>query len=673
MGNDVDPPAQDHPHSRLLRSVLRAAGAFGFKAVGALRRKGAGLRAGRVWLLAIAHALLFAAVYWLAFLLRFDFQVPPRDLGIYLQSLPWLLSVKLAVFYLTGHFHGWWRYVTFADLVALIRATVLSLLAMAAINFFGLFGLTLRVPRSILILDALVGLVVLGSLRSSWRIFREHFWPVIKARKYRNALLVGTDEASAILAHQMQALTQLPCRILGLLATNGDEKRGQLGRIPVLGHMEEVEKIAAACNATDVFVVAGALPGAQLRRLMTICREADLNLKIVPDYHARLHGDRHVPIRNIEINDLLGREPVRLDCREIAGLLEGRSAMVTGAGGSIGSEICRQAILFGPRELVLVGRGENRIFDVERELRSAARPTTLHAYIADVTDEVRMRCLFARHRPEVVFHAAAHKHVPLMEANVAEAVRNNVLGTKRLADLAHQFGVKSFVFISTDKAVHPSSVMGATKQLAERYVHALAQQSPTRFSAVRFGNVLGSAGSVVPLFQDQIRRGGPITVTDPRMTRFFMTIPEASQLVLQAAAMGRGGEIFVLEMGLPIRIVDLAADLIRLSGLPEEAIEIVYTGLRPGEKLYEQLYFEDEATLPTAHEKVRVAYHRPYAVEEVDRAIGELLELAGQSDDVIRRKLQEVIPEYRCPAAANGQPDDADPPRRPVAEPHGAA
>jgi FlaA1/EpsC-like NDP-sugar epimerase len=641
----------------------------------------AGLRTRRVWLLAMAHAVLFAAVYWLAYLLRFDFQVKPDELDRYLHTLPWLIGVKLAVFYLTGHFQGWWRYVTFADLVALIRATVLSLLAVAAINFFGVFGrLTFRIPRSVLILDALLGLMVLGSLRSSWRIFREHFWPVIKAKKYHNALLVGTDEASAILAHQMQALTQLPCRILGLLTTNGDEKRGQLGQIPVLGHMEEVEKIAAACNATDVFVVAGALPGAQLRRLMTICREADLNLKIVPAFQARLHGDRHVPVRNIEINDLLGREPVRLDCREIAGLLEGRSAMVTGAGGSIGSEICRQAILFRPRELILVGRGENRIFDVERELRSAARSTALHAYIADVTDEVRMPCLFAKHRPEVVFHAAAHKHVPLMEANVAEAVRNNVLGTRRLADLAHRFGVKSFVFISTDKAVHPTSVMGATKQLAERYVHALSQESQTRFSVVRFGNVLGSTGSVVPLFQDQIRRGGPITVTDPRMTRFFMTIPEASQLVLQAAAMGRGGEIFVLEMGLPIRIVDLAGDLIRLSGLPEQAIEIVYTGLRPGEKLYEQLYFEDEATLPTSHEKVRVAYHRPYSVEEVGRAIGELLKLAGQSDDVVRRKLQEIIPEYRCSTAAEGQaegavqrPEEADAPRSRVVESHGAA
>jgi FlaA1/EpsC-like NDP-sugar epimerase len=334
----------------------------------------------------------------------------------------------------------------------------------------------------------------------------------------------------------------------------------------------------------------------------------------------------------------------------IGKLLKDRTVMVTGAGGSIGSEICRQVLRFNPKTLVLVGRGENRIFRVERRLQSLHTGTPLSCCIADVTNEPRMRQIFAQYRPEVVFHAAAHKHVPLMEANVGEAIRNNVCGTRLLADLADEFKVRNFVFISTDKAVHPTSVMGVSKQIAERYVHAMSQVSSTRFNVVRFGNVLGSDGSVVPIFQEQIRRGGPITITDPRMTRFFMTIPEASQLVLQAAAMGHGGEIFVLEMGESVKIVELARDLIRLSGLPEDSIEICFTGIRPGEKLYEELYFDDERTLPTSHPKLRAAKHRPYRLAEVREAIASLVPLIHAPCDVLRRRLHEIVVEYANPS-----------------------
>jgi FlaA1/EpsC-like NDP-sugar epimerase len=333
----------------------------------------------------------------------------------------------------------------------------------------------------------------------------------------------------------------------------------------------------------------------------------------------------------------------------IGQLLEGRRVMVTGAGGSIGSEICRQIIAFHPKSLVLLGRGENRIFAIERELRALRTATSLCPCIADVTNHDRMQQVFRIHRPEVVFHAAAHKHVPLMEDNVSEAIRNNVFGTKCVADLADSHGVSNFVLISTDKAVRPTSVMGATKQIAERYVHTLSQQSATRFMVVRFGNVLGSAGSVVPIFKEQIRAGGPITITDPRMVRFFMTIPEASQLVLQAAAMGTGGEIFVLEMGEPVRIVDLARDMIRLSGLPEQAIEIVFTGVRPGEKLYEELYFEEEQTLDTAHPKLRAARHRDYSLAEVRRSIAQLERVVNEPDDLLRGCLRDIVPEFRLP------------------------
>jgi FlaA1/EpsC-like NDP-sugar epimerase len=372
-------------------------------------------------------------------------------------------------------------------------------------------------------------------------------------------------------------------------------------------------------------------------------------LKIIPPLEDLFDGDHRIPIRDIEINDLLRRDPVKLDTESIRDLLEGRIVMVTGAGGSIGSEICRQVMGFNPKMMILVGNGENPIFHVERELRAAHPASVFHCRIGNVTDYPRMRQIFREFKPEVVFHAAAHKHVPMMEVNVGEAIKNNVLGTKCLVDLADEHGARNFVFISTDKAVHPTSVMGTTKHISERYVYATSQESATRFTVVRFGNVLGSNGSVVPIFQEQIRSGGPITVTDPRMTRFFMTIPEASQLVLQAAAMGEGGEIFVLEMGEPVRIVDLAKDLLRLSGLPEHAIEVTFTGVRPGEKLFEELYFEDEETLPTTHPKLRAAYHRPYSLAEVQQAIAELQTLLHESPDQLRKKLMEIVPEYTPP------------------------
>ena len=492
--------------------------------------------------------------------------------------------------------------------------------------------------------------VVLGAVRASWRMFREVLQPMLGSRDCRWALLVGTDLSNGILAHQIQSHFHLPYRVRGLLATEEVGKGARLGQIPILGKLEDVCEIASVYRATDVLVVAGTLPGRRLRELMQACERGKLNLKIMRSLEDRLEGDNHVPIRGIEINDLLGRDPVTLDTENIGKLLEGRRVMVTGAGGSIGSEICRQIVRYNPQSLILVGRGENRIFAIERELRDLHVPAALHPCIADITNRQRMEQIFQEHRPEVVFHAAAHKHVPLMEANVGEAVRNNVFGTKCLADLADQYGVMSFVMISTDKAVRPTSVMGVTKQIAERYVHTLSQESATRFTVVRFGNVLGSAGSVVPIFQEQIRNGGPITVTDPRMTRFFMTIPEASQLVLQAATMGAGGEIFVLEMGEPVKIVDLARDLIRLSGLPEHAIEITFTGVRRGEKLYEELYFEDEQTLPTSHPKVRAAYHRPYSLDEVRRAIAQLERSVCEPEEMLRRKLHEIVPEFKSPS-----------------------
>lgn len=597
----------------------------------------------RAWMLAVAHAFVFADAYWLALLLRFDFDIPSESMAVFFSSLVWVIGLKLFVFYFLSQFHGWWRYVTFADLLALVRASVIALFVLAAANFF----LQLSIPRGVLILDFITTIGILGLVRSSWRISREVLQPLFGEKDCHWALLVGTDLSNGILAHQIQSHGHLPYRIRGLLATEEVDKGARLGQIPILGRLENVGEIAEVYRATDVLVVAGTLSGARLRTLMQDCERRHLKLQIIRPLIDRLEGDSRVPIRDIEINDLLGRDPVTLDVESIGSLIEGRRIMVTGAGGSIGSEICRQILRYQPHSLILVGRGENRIFAVERELRELRVPAALCPCIADITNHQRMEQIFQEHRPEVVFHAAAHKHVPLMEANVGEAVRNNVFGTKCIADLADQYGAARFVMISTDKAVRPTSVMGVTKQIAERYIHTLSQESATRFTVVRFGNVLGSAGSVVPIFQEQIRKGGPITITDPRMTRFFMTIPEASQLVLQAATMSVGGEIYVLEMGEPVKIVDLARDMIRLAGLPEHAIEITFTGIRRGEKLYEELYFEDEQTMDTKHPKVRAAYHRPYSLDEVRRAIIQLERLLCEPEAALRRKLHEIVPEYQ--------------------------
>ena len=607
-------------------------------------RRGRGYFRFRVWLMGLIHLVVFALVYWMAFLLRFDFAIPPSAMKVLWDSLPWVLGIKFVVFLIAGQYQGWWTYVTFSDLIALVRYSVAATFFIAATQYF--FGMGYYVPRYAIVMDCLGAIAVLGALRGTWRLYREQFWPILNPNDFRWALLVGTDHATGLLASQMQTYRELPYRVRGLLATEDGYVGSRLGQIPILGRLEDVREVAAACSASTVLVTAGTLAGANLRNLMDACKQSGLELKIIRPIQDRLGGDHRIPVRDIEISDLLRRAPVQLDMNIIGQLIEGRSVMVTGAGGSIGSEICRQLLRFNPRVLLLVGRGENRIFKTERKLRAISSATVLQPCIADITDAARVRQIFAEFKPEVVFHAAAHKHVPLMEMNVGEAIRNNVGGTRVVAETAHEFGVRNFVFISTDKAVHPTSVMGVSKQIAERFVHAMSQNSKTRFTVVRFGNVLGSDGSVVPIFQDQIRRGGPITVTDPRMTRFFMTIPEASQLVLQAAAMGQGGEIFVLEMGEAVKIVDLARDLVRLSGLPEDSIEICFTGIRPGEKLYEELYFDDEETLPTAHPKLRAAYHRPYTLPEVRQTIAQLQELIHAPEAELRQKLCEVVEEY---------------------------
>ena len=610
----------------------------------------------RVYLLAAGHFTVFVLVYWAAFLLRFDFRIPPNAWDTFWQTVPWVVAVKMIVFYALGHYHGWWRYVTFADLAALLRA---SLVAGLVVFLVDRFLLPTHIPRSVLLLDLLGGIIALGTIRSSWRMFHEQVRPAFQRNGHRYALLIGDPYSAALMAHQIHTHPRVGYRIRGLVSTNGAPKGCTCGGIPLLAGLERVATYAASYRARDVLVIAGTLVGAQFRRLMEDCQRAELKLKVIPSMEQFVRGSQLLPVRDIDIDDLLNREPVDLDDTAIAALIRGRRVLITGAGGSIGSEICRQVVKYQPAELILLGRGENRIFAIEQELRDLGVNPALASVIVDVTDRDRLAEVFDAHCPEVVFHAAAHKHVPLMEANAGEAVKNNCFGTRIIADLADEYDVKAFVLISTDKAVNPTSVMGTTKHLAERYVQALSQHSATRFMVVRFGNVLGSAGSVVPVFQEQIRRGGPITVTDERMRRYFMTIPEASQLVLQAAAMGEGGEIFVLDMGEALRVVDLARDMIRLSGLPGDAIDIAFSGIRPGEKLYEELYFDNEHSIPTEHPKVRAARHRPCGMDTVRQQYAELESLRGHSPHILRSKLAELVPEYQLLLENPGEVTDS--------------
>lgn len=608
----------------------------------------------RAFIVVLLHVAAFLAAYSAAYSLRFDFAIPEKYLLIFWITLPAILTVKTGVFYALGHCHVSWRYVTFSDLAALIRAATLAALILVAFQrLMESLGHMVRqdIPLSVLFVDWGLTILLLGGMRAAARLSREEVRPFLVRNGAKKSVIVGANRAGESLARHLQSDDHVKYQVIAFL--DKDEKRhgSSLAQIPVLAHPQHTVDIAGDLGVEVVLIVSDALTGNELRVLMEECATVGLEIKVIPALDELISGDYSLQIRDVNIDDLLRREPVQLDDKGISTLLQDHVVLVTGAGGSIGAEICRQVIKYRPQKLVMIEQAENNLFFIDQELRNAGVRTELVPQIADITDEARIRQVFVAHKPAVVFHAAAHKHVPMMELNPGEAIKNNVLGTKLLAELADEHGVDEFVMISTDKAVNPTSVMGVSKQLAERFVHAFSEIASTKFVAVRFGNVLASNGSVVPIFQEQIRRGGPITVTHRDIERYFMTIPEASQLVLQAATMGQGGEIFVLDMGRPVRILDLAHDLIRLSGLSLDDIEIVFTGLRPGEKLYEELYFEDEETMPTPHSKVFMAYHRPCDLSEVRNMIDELAALVHAPAEELRKKVRSLVPEYVPPLA----------------------
>ena len=605
----------------------------------------------------IIHLLVFVASFFLAVFLRFDFSISSA-IDVFCPTVFIVLAVKMVTFGIQRHFRNRWFYATVKDLEMVVHSSIYSLLVLILINMsLQYFHLPFTfIPRSILVIDFGTTIMLLGGMRIIWRILRENITTSRGTNQLRRAFLVGANPHGGKIAENINTRKNTDFHIVGFITRHQYKVGMQITYVPILGTVDALPSLASKYHVRDILIIAGILPGSQFRHLHEICRSHSLNLRVIPSVD--FVPSRKIPIRDINIDDLLRREPVKLDTELILERIRGRRVLVTGAGGSIGSEICRQLLAFEPSELILLGRGENRIFTLQRELevlkmtmREGDFPaiiTKIYTVIANVVDSQRVKEVFERFHPEVVYHAAAHKHVHLMEQNICEAVNNNVFGTCVVALAADKYNADRFVLISTDKAVNPTSIMGVTKCLAERYVNTLSQKSKTKFIVTRFGNVLNSSGSVVPIFRQQIQEGGPITITDRRMTRFFMTIPEAASLVLEASACGNGGEIFVLDMGEPVKIIDLAHDMIRLAGLPEDSIEISEIGIRQGEKLYEDLYSHLERRLPTKFPKLFAAEARTFDVNEVQSQIAELINLSNIGDEAqLRTRLSELVPEYR--------------------------
>lgn len=595
-------------------------------------------------LIIVLHDAVAAALAWgLAYLLRFNFDLPD-NLSIELRSTVfWVVPLQLLVFWRFGLYNGLWRYASTADLRRIVLSVALSATMISLL--FWMLRLGVIIPRSVLILDPLLLILLMGGGRFTYRMLREHSLYASIKLNAEPVLILGAGDAAAQLSKDLAKSDTW--RLVGFLDDDLSKRNRTLNDIRILGSLDELPYWSKHYGVAQAIIAMPSSNHLQRKRAIQICTQAEVETLTVPSFDDLMSGKVAVSqLRPIELDDLLGRDPVELDNAGLHGLLDGKVAMVTGAGGSIGSELCRQIARFSPAKLVLFELSEYALYTLEQELKQSFPALNFVCLVGDVRDAARVNEVLQLHRPSVVFHAAAYKHVPMMEQhNAWQAIRNNVLGTHTVAHAAQRHGVDKFILISTDKAVNPTNVMGASKRLAELACQALQSGGSTRFIAVRFGNVLGSSGSVIPKFRAQIAQGGPITVTHPEITRYFMSIPEAAQLVLQAGLMGEGGEIFVLDMGEPVKIVDLAKDLIRLSGFSEEEIRIEYSGLRPGEKLYEELLADDENTLPTPHPKLRIAQAR-----SADAAwLAQLLEWTAAStmpDEQVRNALVTWVPEY---------------------------
>lgn len=602
----------------------------------------------RLLSLMLIDAIIVSLAIVFAYLLRFDFNIQE----IYQKQIPYVILgfgfiVILSNYYL-GVYKRMWRYASIGELIALIKVATFS-----TVLFFMMYvGIKILIypfviPRSIFLLTLGLLILFIGASRLGWRMWRDSY---IKIQPHhRKALIIGAGNAGALVARELKHNENATFYPIAFVDDDLSKQNLEIMGLPVLGGRKDIPQIVENHAIDDIIIAIPSAKREEIRTIFDITKTTSATVKILPKVSDLIEGKISIQkIRNVKVEDLLGRDPVQVDLKGIMDYVTAKRVLVTGAGGSIGSELCRQISQFNPEALILLGHGENSIYLIEMELRRSYPHLEVIPVIADVQDKDRINEVFERYQPEVIFHAAAHKHVPLMECNPSEAVKNNIFGTKNVAECADTYGAERFVLVSTDKAVNPTSVMGATKRVAELIVQTLNETSFTKFTAVRFGNVLESRGSVIPLFKQQIEQGGPVTVTHPEMIRYFMTIPEAVQLVIQAGALTKGGEVFILDMGNPVKILDLAKDLIRLSGLtPGKDIEIKFSGIRPGEKLYEEILTKEEGASSSKHDRIFVGKPTIWTSKEMEKEIKSLESVLNKSSVDIKKALRQVVPTFK--------------------------
>ena len=603
----------------------------------------------RIALLVILDLLIITVSGFLALYIRFDFQFSKMEMGYVdreLKYLPLNLMITLLLFVLFKLYRSVWRFASANEFLNVISACSASTLIQIVIMSF----MKMRMPVSYYMMKYVILIVGVGSLRFAYRILRMLQEKRMGLRKdsRKNTMVVGAGEAGAMIIKEFQNSRYLDQKVCCVIDDNEAKQGKYLRGVKIMGGRDDIRYLAHELQIDEIIVALPSASQSQVKEILQICQETGCELKVLPGLYQMINGEISVSkLRKVEIEDLLGREPIKLQVESVMGYVAGKVILVTGGGGSIGSELCRQIVAHKPKRLIIVDIYENNAYDIQQELKRKSPELDLVVLIASVRHTHRMNSIFETYRPDIVYHAAAHKHVPLMEDSPNEAIKNNVFGTYKTAKAADKYGVQRFVLISTDKAVNPTNIMGASKRICEMIIQMMNNHSKTDFVAVRFGNVLGSNGSVIPLFKKQIEQGGPVTVTHPEIIRYFMTIPEAVSLVLQAGALAKGGEIFVLDMGEPVKILDLAKNLIRLSGFkPFEDIPIEFTGLRPGEKLYEELLMSEEGLRETENKLIHIGKPIEFDEERFRKELEELRKTADQDSEAIRQKVQEIVPTY---------------------------
>ncbi len=597
-------------------------------------------------MLVILDILFINASIFAGYFLRFSWDIPKADLELYYNSAIPITLIMIVSFYCFRLYNSIWRYASIDELVSVIIAV-----STGSIGSF-IYGIVFRnrMPLSIYLFMWALTIIMSGGIRFLRRLIGnvELVSPTM-LKNTKRILVVGAGDAGAMVVKEMKKHPELGY----IPAAFVDDEKSKKGRfihgVPIVGGRCDIEEVVQNKDIDEILIALPSIDKDDKREIIDLCKNTGCKLKTLPGMYELIGGKATVSqIREVEIEDLLGREPIELNIDEIAGYLENKTVLVTGGGGSIGSELCRQIAKFKPKKLLILDIYENNAYDLQMELNFKHPELAKEVIIASVREKKRLENVFETYRPDVVFHAAAHKHVPLMEANPKEAIKNNIVGTLNLVECADKYEVKKFVQISTDKAVNPTNIMGATKRVCEMIIQSMDKVSKTEFAAVRFGNVLGSNGSVIPLFKKQIKEGGPVTVTHPEINRYYMTIPEAAQLVIQAGAMARGGEVFILDMGKPVKTVDLARDLIRLSGFePDKDIKIEFIGLRPGEKLYEELLMDEEGIKNTRHKKIFIGKPMDIDFTELKKKIFEIQDKLECDDEVIFDEMEKIVPTYQ--------------------------